>query len=435
MARRGRALIVAERTLRFSDPWLKALRPEAKPVEFRDEGQAGLVLRLEVSGRRTFVARYTHEGRRRRYTIGAFPSIGLRAARAEARRRLADVAQGKDPQAEREAARRAATVGEGIDAWLTAAETRSWRRRSRETFLSHVSLRLRPYLGAVKLPDLSRAHVLAMLDTVRHPATRNRCLTVTRMLCRWLVWRGDLALDPTAGIKRQPEEPRGRTLSDAEIRATVRAFDGTRWRHFLRLLFLTAVRRDELLGAKWADVDLERGIWTIPPEAEKAGRARRGGPRKVMLSTAALRALAGQRAANMAAGQGSADWIFPTSTGARPHRDAIKPTLNVLRGLRPNGLPPSKDKRAKRREAVIPLDVDLHDVRRTLADRLLNIMGVAAYTVDVGILGHSKPALLGVYAPSAPLNEARGALEAWAAELARILGETAPAASTPAARA
>lgn len=418
-----------ERTLRFSDPWLKALKPEPKPAEFRDSAQPGLVLRLEISGRRTFVARYTHGGRRRRFTIGAFPSVGLKAARAEARKRLGESATGTDPQAEREAQRRAETVGEAVTEWLASAETRSWRRRSRESFSSHIALRLRPHLGRVKLQELTRAHVLAMLDTIEGGATRNRCLTVTRMLCRWLLWRGDVAVDATAGIKRMPEEARGRTLSDDEIRAFVRGFDGTRWRRFVRLLFLTGVRRDELLGARWDDFDRERGIWTIPPAAEKAGRNRRGGPRKVMLSTAALRELAAQREENMACGQGAAPWLFPTSTGKRPHRDAVKPTLNVLRGLRPNGLKPSKDKRAKRRAAVIPLDVDLHDLRRTLADRLLNVQGVSAYVVDVGVLGHSKPALLGVYAPTAPLSETRAALEAWAAELARILGEPAPGAA------
>jgi len=417
---------MVERTLRFSDPWLKALKPEATPAEFRDSAQPGLVLRLEASGRRTFVCRYTHEGRRRRFTIGAYPDVKLKDAREEAQRKRGQSALGTDPQAAREAKRAADTVGEAIDAWLASAETRSWRLRTRESFMSHVKLRLRPELGSVRLQDLTRAHVLAMLDPMPGAVNRNRALTTARMLCRWLVWRGDLTTDPTAGIKRLPEEARGRTMTDDELRAFVRGFDRTRWRHYVRVLFLTGVRRDELLGARWDDIDRERGIWTIPPAAEKAGRARRGGPRKVMLSTVALRELAAQRERNMARGHGAAEWVFPTAAGNRPHRDAVKPTLNVLRGLRANGQKPSTDKRAPKREAVIPLDVDLHDARRTLADRLLNVQGVSAYVVDVGVLGHSKPALLGVYAPSAPLSETRAALEAWAVELARILGEPAP---------
>ena len=33
------------------------------------------------------------------------------------------------------------------------------------------------------------------------------------------------------------------------------------------------LRQGEALGARWADVDLEAGVWTIPPELTKAGRA------------------------------------------------------------------------------------------------------------------------------------------------------------------
>jgi hypothetical protein len=41
----------------------------------------------------------------------------------------------------------------------------------------------------------------------------------------------------------------------------------------------------------------------------------------------------------------------------------------------------------------------------------------------VGVLGHVKPALLGVYAPSAPLKDTRAALELWSEELVRVLCE------------
>ena len=74
---------------------------------------------------------------------------------------------------------------------------------------------------------------------------------------------------------------------------------------------------------------------------------------------------------------------------------------------------------------MIPVDIDLHDLRRTCADRLLNRLGIPAYVVDVGVLGHSKPQLLGVYAPTAPLGDTRDALDKCGREVLRILGEQA----------
>jgi integrase len=416
------------RKLRFSPAWVTAVRPRPRPVEYRDTDTKGLILRVEASGRKTWACRYSFEGRERRYRIGAYPEVSLREARDEAERRRGEAALGTDPQHEREKIRLGDTVDEALDVWLDSAEARAWRPRTRPTFESHIKLRLRPMLGALKLAAVERDHVQTLLDSIEGGATRNRCLTVVRLFLRWCVKRGRLEADPTAGIEKLPEEPRERVLADDEIGAVVHAFDATRWGHFVRLLLLLGVRRDELLGARWSDIDRADATWSIPASAEKTGRDRRGGARKVALSTAALAELARQREDNLARGVGASPWIFPTSTGQRPHRDAVKPTLNMLRGRRGNGTV-SHHRLAKKREALIPLDVDLHDLRRTCADRLLHRLSVPAYVVDVGVLGHAKPKLLGVYAPTAPLKDTRAALDLWASEVQRILGEK-PAAAT-----
>jgi len=75
-----------------------------------------------------------------------------------------------------------------------------------------------------------------MLDRVTGGVTRNRLLTVTRLLFRWAIQRGLITTDPTSGIVKLPEDPRDRLLTDDELRAFVGAFDETRWGNFLRLL-------------------------------------------------------------------------------------------------------------------------------------------------------------------------------------------------------
>jgi len=95
--------------------------------------------------------------------------------------------------------------------------------------------------------------------------------------------------------------------------------------------------------------------------------------------------------------------------------------LYRLRGRRSNGWPPSKDKRAKQRNAVLPDDVNIHDIRRTVADALLNRIGAPPWIVDHVVLGHSRPKLLRTYMPTLPLNEARDVLQRWGSELEGIL--------------
>jgi hypothetical protein len=52
-------------------------------------------------------------------------------------------------------------------------------------------------------------------------------------------------------MPKEHDTARTRVLSDEEIRALINGFDQTRYGRALRLLFLTALRCDEVLGLKW----------------------------------------------------------------------------------------------------------------------------------------------------------------------------------------
>ena len=63
----------------------------------------------------------------------------------------------------------------------------------------------------------------------------------------------------------------------------------------------------------------------------------------------------------------------------------------------------------------------IHDIRRTVADALLNRIGAPPWIVDHVVLGHARPKLLRTYMPTLPLGEARDALQKWGDEVERIL--------------
>jgi integrase len=280
--------------------------------------------------------------------------------------------------------------------------------------------RLDRMLGKKLLSDITPKDVERALLPKHAPATRNRALCAFRGLFGWAVRQGLLEKDPTSGMRKERETARTRVLSDEEIRTLITGFDQTRYGRALRLLFLTALRRDEVLGLEWSWIDLERGVLTIPPGAEKTGRVR-DELRRTALPPQAVALLAEQRSALFAEGIRS-EYVFATNTGERPHPDSLKPILYRLRGRRSNGWPPSKDKRAKQRNAVLPDDVNIHDIRRTVADALLNRTGAPPWIVDHVVLGHARPKLLRTYMPTLPLGEARDALQKWGEEIDRILG-------------
>jgi integrase len=416
--------------VRMSPAWFGGL-DVTDDNEWIDTEQRGLVLRIR-RGRLVWFVRYVFEGQARRYRLGEHPSLGLSAAR-----RLASVVRGRaaagdDPQQERRTKREDArqrrlgeTVGGALASWLKDGKQGPlgrWRGGldggSARASLPHIR-RLERMLGKKLLSEVSRKEIERVVMASEAPATRNRALCALRGFLGWAIRNGLVEKDPTSGLRKEHETARTRVLADDEIRTLINAFDQTRYGRALRLLFLTALRRDEVLGLKWSWIDMEKGVLTIPPEAEKSGRVR-DELRRAGLPPQAVALLAEQRSSLFAEGVRS-EYVFATSTGERPQPDSLKPILYRLRGRRSNGLPPSKDKRAKKRIAVLGDDVTVHDIRRTVADALLNRIGAPPWIVDHVVLGHARPKLLRTYMPTLPLGEAREVLRRWGNELDRIL--------------
>jgi integrase len=70
----------------------------------------------------------------------------------------------------------------------------------------------------------------------------------------------------------------GRALGDHELGAVWRAFAAAGdpiFTAYLKVLLLTGQRRTETVLMRWADLDLEAAVWSIPAEATKSGRAHR----------------------------------------------------------------------------------------------------------------------------------------------------------------
>jgi len=423
--------------VRMTAYWLEHLSREGR-AEYVDSEQRGL--RLEVrNGRMIWSVRWLGDDGHVRYTIGTYPEVGLATARREALKALGAKAGGMDPQAQRREARAAAreakrrrrlgeTVKGALGSWLKdnkAGPGSRWKGGleggSARSFMPHVH-RLARDLGDVMLTELEAQDLERFVGAPEAASTRNHALTVVRTFIPWARKRGlierESAAALTIDLTREKTVERTRVLTDQELATLVHGFSPTRYGSAVRLLALTACRRDEVMAMEWAWVDTDKGLLTIPPSAEKSG-SRRGEERRVPLSKAAVALVMEQREVLFAEGIRS-KYVFPTEQGQRPYRDALKPMLNSLRGLRSNGL--VKTRKGKRLD-LLPLDVTIHDVRRTVADVMRSRLGISPWIVDHGILGHTRPKMLRTYSPTLPTEEARPAMEAWSAELARILSE------------
>lgn len=268
--------------------WLQGLERKPAPSareEIADGGVKGLYLVRQPTGTMSWAARYRHDGKTRKLTVGPYPLIGLAEARQKAADALRLALEGQDPAGKKAAERAAARVGEPIidrdqvsnviDEFLKR-EIRP-KNRSYELveaiFRNHVT----PKWGDRKIQSITRRDVIELTDALvdkGQPYAANRTFAHVRRLFNWAISRGVVDASPCGGLKLPgAEEARDRVLSDSELRvfwlATERLDEP--FRGFFRVLLLTGQRRDEVAGIRDAEFDGDR--WTIPGERSKNGRA------------------------------------------------------------------------------------------------------------------------------------------------------------------
>ena len=274
----------------------------AKPGRHADGG--GLHLLVKESGARSWVYRFMLKGKARDIGLGAASgpeTISLATARDKAAALRVQVKAGVDPLAERQrgAAEALASAQAALIAGITfkaVAETYigtnevSWRndkhqQQWRNTLTSYVY----PVIGELPVSDIATAHVLKILEPIwlDKPETasriRGRIETVLdaakargyREGANRARWRGHLAQI----LPARSRLTRGHHKAMA-YEAIPAFMDKLREREAmaalaLEFVILTATRTSEVLGATWAEVDLDKAIWTVPASRMKAGKEHR----------------------------------------------------------------------------------------------------------------------------------------------------------------
>lgn len=275
----------------------------AAPGKHADGG--GLTLVVKPSGRRSWVARVSVDGRRRDVGLGAFPEVGLDTARQRAAALRAELAALDDTAAAQ--ARRLRP-----DAVLTFAEAAvevhalhapQWRsERHAHDWLVSLRRHAAPLMD-LRVDRVARADVLAVLHPIWHdkPATARRVRQRIRKVLDYAMALYEHIPSNAAGPGIEaalPPMPRTRShqralsyhdVPDAlELIAVSGASDAARL--CLRFLVFTAARSGEARGARWSEMDTASAEWRIPAERMKSAIAHR-----VPLSRQALDALEAAR--------------------------------------------------------------------------------------------------------------------------------------------
>ncbi len=307
----------------------------------------GLHLLVKESGARSWVYRFMINGKSRDVGLGPAGKDGISLATArDARDALRlKVKAGIDPIDERDrqaaaalAAAQAAKIA-GVtfqttaETYITANED-GWRNdKHRQQWRSTLAAYVYPVIGDMPVSEISTAHVLTILE----PIWKTKAETAGRVRGRIETildaakargyregenparWRGHIAQI----LPARPKLARGhhKALAFDQLPAFMASLRQREAVAALALEFtiLTAARTGEVVGAKWDEVDLERGLWTVPAARMKAGREHR-----VPLTSHALAILEKTKELGK-------PWLFPSADGGKLSSMAMSMLLRRMK--------------------------------------------------------------------------------------------------------
>lgn len=312
----------------LTDVAIRKAEPGPKPRKLTDG--RGLFVLVTPAGQRWWRFKYRFGGKEKLLSLGVYPDVPLKAAREKAEAARTLVAAGTDPSAARQAEKREQREAAANDFESVAREwleniRAEWSAQHHVDSLKRFEVFIFPKIGHRPIREIAAPELLAALRAIEGRGTIESAHKVARacgQVFRYAIAAGRCDRNPAAdlrgALKARPKPKPMAALGAGDLPDLLRrieAYDGElQTRLALRLLALTFVRTNELRGAAWAEIDLDKAEWTIP-----ADRMKTGAPHHVPLSRQAVEAFRALRQIS-----GERDLVFP---GRRPTQPISKNTI------------------------------------------------------------------------------------------------------------
>lgn len=387
----------------LTDAALKFLKPKDKPYKVSDRD--GMYVAVQTSGAVIFRFDYRINGRRETLTLGRYGPSGLSLARA--REKLIDakraLLEGHSPAREKQREKRrikeAKNFGEFAERWFQEARMAdSTRAMRRSVYERDILPTFRNRLLSEITPDDLRA-VCTKVKERGAPATAIHVREVVKLVYGFAILHGEKVSNPAEEVGPASIAtfvPKDRALSPAEIRIMLGQLEHVPTlptiRLGMKLILLTMVRKSELLGAVWDEVDFENAVWSIPKE-----RMKRAMPHNVYLSQQALDIFIALKTCS-----GNSRYVLPSRYDADAQMSRAtfnRITTAVAIRAKKEGLP------------LEPFTV--HDLRRT-GSTLLNELGFNSDWIEKCLAHEDGRSSRGIYNKAEYEHQRRHMMQEWA---------------------
>ncbi|WP_172723858.1 site-specific integrase [Neorhizobium sp. T25_27] len=380
---------------------------------------------------KTFVllARFERVKNSTRRVIGVHGRISLDEARAIASDWNALVKRGLDPkkekerQEEQEELARRHTFASVMEDYIAELPDRERNKHVPQDIAAirreMLDPRRNPWLE-LPMSEVRALHVSKLVKDIRARPAPAAAHVTFRLFKTFFTWLMDpdrqlaYGLDPDnprnpirdlkAAVLGLHSTVRDRILHKNEVLAYWRAADETPYPYgpFFQALLLTGVRKAELTGMRWSEIDWDEKLWTVPNERFKAGTQH-----LVPLSDAMIDLLQKIRG-GLSYYHG--DCVFSTTNGQLPV--SVAGAMDAFRA------------RVSAELAEISPGVNMerfvmHDDRRVVRTNLAALK-IPEPVIDT-ILGHGKKGLKRIYDQYRYLDETAEALSLWADRLEQLI--------------
>lgn len=237
-----------------------------KRINYKDEKEKGLVLRVSPSGSKIFYLYKKFEGRPLKIKLGCYPDIGVEMARQFAQIEKVNLLNGVNKNIEKKKLSAETTFIELFDNYMenySKLEKKSWKYDIYEVnkYLTHFFNR--------KISKIHRTEIIELHNNTRKNNglyQANRILERVRAIYNKAIEWGYEGLNPTMGIKKFKEKKRDRFLLPEEMPYFFNALEHEHNKKvvdFIYMALFTGARKTNILQMKWCDIDYFQNIWKI----------------------------------------------------------------------------------------------------------------------------------------------------------------------------
>jgi len=261
----------------LTDTAVRNAKPREKQYKISDE--RGLFLLIAPGGGKWWRFRYRFGGKAKAISLGVYPDISLKEARARRDEARNLVANSIDPSAHRQAAKQAEeeVVTNSFRSvaleWLPKMTSRrEWAPSYSKKVTRRLEVDLFPWLGDRPVGEITPPELLKVLQRIEDRGainTAHQAKQTCGQIFRYAIATGRAERDPSADLKDALPPARSKhfaSITDPKaVGELLRAIDGFKGTFVvqcaLRLSPLFFVRPGELRKAEWEHINLEKAEW------------------------------------------------------------------------------------------------------------------------------------------------------------------------------